>query len=95
MTDKPKFKGLMLNADDCSRPALDTFIHFLQMSPNAHTINIEMKGDGKIYMFEADILKYMKPVYEPEKNNWQQQITEIVSNANRRFDAAIKKARNK
>ena len=54
----------MLNVDDCSRPALDTFIRFLQMARNAHTIDIDMRMDGVDYRFEADVLKYMKPVYE-------------------------------
>lgn len=61
-----KFKGFILNVDDCSRPALDTFVRFIQMSPNAHTIDIDMRADGVDYRFEADILKYMKPYYEPE-----------------------------
>lgn len=63
-----KLKSFILNVDDCSRPALDTFIRFLQMSPNAHTIDIKMRINGVDYDFEADILKYIKPVYEPEEN---------------------------
>ena len=62
-----KLKGFLLNVDDCSRPALDTFVRFLQMSPNAHTIDIKMRMDSVDYVFEADILKYMKPYYESEK----------------------------
>ena len=62
-----KLKGFLLNVDDCSRPALDTFVRFLQLSKNAHTIDIKMRMDGVDYVFEADILKYMKPYYESEK----------------------------
>jgi hypothetical protein len=54
-----------LSSEHMSEPAIKSWMQFLAMANNAHTIATTIRADSKEYAFQTDFLKYIKwlPVY--------------------------------
>lgn len=71
--NSPQYRGAIkrqehmwtLSSESMSEPAIKSWMQFLAMASNAHTIDTTLRADSKEYSFQTDFLKYVKwlPVY--------------------------------
>lgn len=52
----------IIDTENLSQPALETMIHTINLSRQAHMTNVDMRINGENKIFEADWIKYLEPI---------------------------------
>lgn len=66
MSEERKPFRYVLESENCSKLAIDSFDEFLELARYGGMVNVTLLKNGKTYRFEADILKYMHREEKPE-----------------------------